>query len=234
MTAAEQLMVARQQGVQLWLLALITALIPLVTIHTTFVVSIIEGYVSWCIPYWDSCTSISRTGRHGSSYFIFKGTMLPGAVLGMVFWWLNALWLRHLGCMSRGWIASIPFLGLVSGFSLMAYTLALGHAGDAFEITRRAGVMGYFALTYIAQLLLSATLREHIGWGRTGQHLLWLCQFTFCVGIFSVILSVANYDYYKTVDNAFEWVLALLINIHALWVALLWRRSRFHARLWVG
>src|SRR5690606_7136032 len=38
-------------------------------------------------------------------------------------------------------------------------------------------------------------------------------------------------ELYSQIDNAFEWVLALLLNVHALWVALLWRQSSFQARL---
>ena len=52
------------------------------------------------------------------------------------------------------------------------------------------------------------------------------------VGILSVILTAAVPALYSQLDNAFEWVLALLINLHALWVALLWRQSSFRARLW--
>ncbi|MBE0485785.1 hypothetical protein [Marinobacter sp.] len=39
-------------------------------------------------------------------------------------------------------------------------------------------------------------------------------------------------DWYSQKDDAFEWVLALLINLHAPWLALLWRRRDFRARLW--
>ena len=33
-------------------------------------------------------------------------------------------------------------------------------------------------------------------------------------------------------DDAFEWILAFLINLHAIWVAVLWKQSHFRARLW--
>ncbi|WP_092013524.1 hypothetical protein [Marinobacter daqiaonensis] len=221
----------RYRGISLWWLAMAAALTPLITIHTTFVVSILEGHVSWCVPYWDSCTSISRTGRYGTSYFIFKGTMLPAAILGVLFWFLNSQWLLQLGATSRGrpWI---PWLGLVACASLAAYTLALGHAGDGFYLIRRIGVVLYFALTYIAQLLISSALTGHPRWRRSGQHLLWLCELTLAVGILSVILSAVAPTVYSQTDDAFEWVLALLINLHAIWLAVLWKKSGFRARLW--
>ncbi len=226
-------MVLKRNGIELWWLALAAGLLPLLTIHTTFAVSVLEGHVALCFPYGDNCTSISRTGRHGTAYFIFKGTMLPAALLGIMLWWLNAAWLRQLGCEGRG-LAWLPWLGLVSGLALAAYTLALGHGGDTFNLIRRIGVVLYFALTFINQLLLSATLKAHVTWGATGQRLLWMCQFTLAVGMVSVLMEGLIPALHDQVENGFEWVLALLLNLHALWVALLWRRSGFVARLWTG
>lgn len=226
-------MVLKRNGVELWWLALAAGLLPLLTIHTTFTVSVLEGHVQACVPYWDNCTSISRTGRHGSAYFIFKGAMLPAALLGLLFWWLNAAWLRQLGCRPRA-SAWLPWLGLVAGLALAAYTMALGHGGDTFNLIRRIGVVLYFALTFINQLLLSAALKGHVTWGETGQRLLWLCQFTLTVGMVSVFMEGLLPALHDQVENAFEWVLALLLNVHAIWVALLWRRSGYVARLWTA
>ena len=47
----------------------------------------------------------------------------------------------------------------------------------------------------------------------------------------AVILTTVVPDWYSQKDDAFEWVLALLINLHALWLALLWRRSGFRASI---
>ena len=215
----------------LWWLALAASLIPLLTIHTTLVLSVLEGHIDGCFPYWDNCTSISRTGRHGLAYFVFKGAMLPASLLGVLFWWLNARWLRQLGVTGRG-LAWIPWLGLVACLALAAYTLALGHTGDGFRLVRRVGVVLYFALTFLSQLLVSAGLRGHPRWRRAGTHLLRWCQLILAVGMASVILDGVAPAWHDQVDNAFEWSLALLINIHALWLALLWRRSGFRARLW--
>ncbi|MGO1461982.1 MAG: hypothetical protein ACTHYN_07900 [Marinobacter sp.] len=115
----------------------------------------------------------------------------------------------------------VPWLGLVAAVALAAYTLALGHEGEGFNLTRRIGVVLYFSLTYIALLLISSALRDHPRWHRSGNRLLWLSEVTLAVGIVSVILSAVAPDLYSRIDNAFEWVLALL-----------WRQSSFRARLW--
>jgi len=157
--------------------------------------------------------------------------MLPAATLGILFWYLNSRWLYQLGANSRGrfWI---PWLGLVACVALAAYTLALGHSGDGFNLVRRTGVVLYFSLTYIAQLLISAALIGHPRWYQSGRRLLWLCGLALTVGIVSVILTALVPQIYSQLDDAFEWVLALLINLHAIWIAVLWRQSCFRARLW--
>ncbi|MDX1757224.1 MAG: hypothetical protein R3175_14300 [Marinobacter sp.] len=223
---------AAANSIALWWVALAAALIPLVTTHTTYLVSALEGHVSWCIPYWDSCTSISRTGRQGTSYFIFKGAMIPAAVAGALFWLLNGRWLRQLGAQGAS-VAWLTWLGFGACVGLVIYTLVLGHIGETYFAIRRVGVILYFSLTYIAQLLISSRLRSIAHWYPQGQRLLWLCELTLAIGILSVILQGVVPALYDDIENAFEWTFALLINLHALWVAVLWRRSDFRARLWL-
>ncbi|MBZ2169775.1 hypothetical protein [Marinobacter sp. F4216] len=221
----------QDRAIRLWWLALAAALIPLITIHLTYLVSVVEGHVALCVPYWDSCTSISRTGRHGTAYFIFKGTMLPAAMLGLLYWILNGFWLKHLGVgpRARVWV---PLLGVTSCLALGAYTVALGHEGDGFNLMRRIGVVVYLSFTFLCELLISGALCQHPRWQRQGRRMLWLSELVLLVGIASVILNAVSPDLYHRTDNAFEWVFALLINLHALWIAWLWRQSGFRGRLW--
>lgn len=208
----------------IWPLAICCALLPFLTIHLSFLISAIEGNVGWCIPYWETCSSISRAGRHGTAYFVFKGGMIPTCVLMVLFWQLNRLWLQSLG-VSAG--RALPWLGVVSSLSLLIYTLALGHAGDMFNMMRRTGVVGWFGLTWIAQLQLSGALRQAPGFQQMGQRLLQLSLFTLLMGLVSVLIGVLMPERHDDIENAFEWSLALLLNVHALIIALLWRRSGF-------
>ncbi len=208
----------------IWLLALACAVLPFLTVHCSFAMSVIEGYMQWCIPYWEACTSISRTGRHGTGYFIFKGGMIPTTVLLILFWGLNRIWLRSLG-LSAG--AALPWLGLVSSLSLLIYTLSLGHAGDTFHLLRRAGVLGWFGLTWIAQLQLGAGLRHHPRWAVAGQRLVNLSMFMLLLALSSLVVSLLWPERHDELENAWAWCLALLLNIHVFVTALLWKRSGF-------
>ena len=209
---------------RLWWLALLATALPFLTIHASFLVSALEGHVRWCFPYWETCTSISRTGRQGTGYFIFKGGMLPATVLLALYWGLNRRWLQSLG-LATG--QALPWLGLVSSLSLLMYTVALGHAGDAFHLMRRVGVVGWFGLTWIAQLQLGAALQSHPRWHRQGRRLLQLSLGTLAIALASLVVGVIMPERHDELENAFEWMLALLLNLHGFAVVWLWRASAF-------
>lgn len=209
-------------AVRLAPLAWATALLPLVTMHVCYLLSASEQLVPWCLPWFEGCTSISRASRSGIAYFVFKAGMLPACVCMMLFWWCNRYWLRQLGVEPRGWW----WLGMLAALPLALYTVVLGHAGDTPYLLRRIGVVGFFGLTYLAQLGLSASLRNS-ALSSAGQRLFRLCGVTLLVGIASLILGVIWPEHYDTMDDGFEWTLAVLINLHTLWVAWLWHRSRF-------
>ena len=203
-------------------LAWATALLPLATMHVCYLLSASEQLVPWCLPWFEGCTSISRASRSGTAYFVFKAGMLPACVCMMLFWWANRHWLRHMQVEPTTWW----WLGMLAALPLALYTVVLGHAGETPYMLRRIGVVGFFGLTFLAQLGLSASLR-HSAMSAAGRSLLRLCGFTLLVGIVSLILGVIWPEHYDTMDDGFEWALAVLINLHTLWVAWLWQRSGF-------
>ena len=107
---------------------LLIGVFPIVVINITYLVSASEGYVPWCVPYWDSCTSISATWRSGTAFFIFKATMIPAAMLLMWYWILAARKLNRFGKT----VHAIPVIGVIGAIFLIVYTIALGAEGDMF------------------------------------------------------------------------------------------------------
>lgn len=211
--------------IPLYWLALTSALIPLFTIHTTYLLSASEGIVPWCYPWFEGCTSISRASRAGASYFVFKGAMLPGVVLIMLYWWANRFWLRQLGGKASYWWG----LGIFAALLLVLYTVALGHIGPTMHWLRRIGVVGFFGLTFIAQLGLGAALLRG-GYPALGRVLVWLSAFTLMVGLSSVVVNVLWPEKHSAMEDSFEWLLAVLLNIHSLVVAWGWWRTGFALR----
>lgn len=191
-------------------LALCTGVMPIIAIHATYLVAAGEGYVPWCFPYIDSCTSISATGRHGTAWWLFKGTMLPYAVLLLLFWRAMADELQVIGdsATSAAWIRG---MGTVAAIFLVVYTVALGAVGDFYQLQRRIGIILYFSMTAFSQLLYTWRLGQLKIADRTRPWHLGICYGFLSIGIFSLILdaSIDNYDDY---EDAFEWVLALIMH----------------------
>lgn len=206
-------------------LALATGLLPIVAVHLTYIVSAAEGHVPWCFPYVDSCASISATGRHGIAFFLFKGTMIPAAMLLMAYWHVSGKWLLLLGD-SRAQANLVVTIGVIAAVFLIVYTVALGAAGDALRLQRRIGIIVYFAFTYLSQLLLVWRIGKVAPTEPTRRWLLGLCVAALFIGLSTLVLDAAI-DNYEDYEDAFEWVLALLIHLYFL---VTWR-SWSHAGL---
>ena len=66
--------------------ALLTALLPFLSVQLTYLVAASHGLVDWCFPYLDSCSSISAAGRKPPASYLFRATMLPSAAIMMAYW----------------------------------------------------------------------------------------------------------------------------------------------------
>ncbi len=213
-------------------IALITGLLPIIAIHSTYLVSAYQGHVPWCFPYIDSCTSISATGRHGVAFYLFKGTMIPSATLLMLFWFLCGRWLTVLGDRPKP-VNTLVIIGCIGAIFLIVYTVALGAAGDALRLQRRIGIIVYFTFTYLPQLLLVWRMGKVIPEEPTRKWLLRLSVTTLAIGLSTLVLD-AVIDNYEDYEDAFEWVLALLIHIYFLVMWQTWRNTRFGVNYAVG
>ncbi len=188
-------------------LALLVGILPTIAINAIYLLAASEGSVPWCNPYWDGCTSISATGRHGTAFIVFKLTMLPIAILYALYWHQTQKQLQHRGYKS----SSIILLGYLSVAALCLYVATLGLVGDSFQLSRRIGIIFYFTFTYLCQLLalyqlytLSISLP-----GRSLQLILSLA--ILAIGVLTLILGLVL-DNYSDYEDAFEWNIALLLH----------------------
>ena len=214
---------------KLSLVSLVLGILPIVAINASYLIAAWEGAVPWCVPYWDSCTSISATGREGFAFFFFKATMIPVALLAIWYWILAREKLADFGY--RG--AAIPALGIIAAVALLCYTLALGAIGDSFQLTRRIGIIIYFTFTYLSQLQL---VYQFSRLDIPEQSSLWqllLCLVILVLGILTLVLDglLDNYDDY---EDGFEWVLALLLHCNFLIGYWSWRNADSSYRARVG
>ena len=216
------------------IIPLLAAVVPFVAVHATYLVAAGFGIVDWCNPYIDSCTSISATGRHPPASYVFRATMLPSSIIIMGYWWFNHVWLEALhrregrhSSPANGWML---WLGILACIGLILYVTVLGEAGSMWARQRRVGVVLYFSLTYISQLLLYSQLRQLRAQipsvPQPVLRMMWVfCLILLATGILTVILQVWNKEWYETVEDAFEWVLALLLQANFFLGYLVWRRT---------
>lgn len=201
-------------------------------VHVSYLLAATEAQVDWCIPYIESCTSISATGRRPPASFVFRGVMLPTATLMMLFWWLHWRWLVKVGSPTiRGeWL--ILVLGWLACLGLILYVTVLGEIGDHWRLQRRIGTVIFFSFTFLAQLLLAARLRavdpdRHPRARDVGGRLLRVCQLMLLIGVFSVVVQLISDDWHDAVEDAIEWQLAFLLQLNFLICATLWRRGEW-------
>lgn len=223
--------------------ALLTAGLPFLCVHLSYLLAAWHGQVPWCVPYWDSCTSISATGRELPAKLVFKLIMMPAAMCAIAFWWLVRQWLRQrLGCDSR----AVWALGTVAALFLMLYVAALGESNE-YRWARQIGVILFFSLTYLAQLLYlyrahhstpvpaaAPGAGSHHGFSATEwrvlQRQLQLALLMLAIGIGSVVLDLIH-PRYDDMEDAVEWILMLGLVLQFASHARLWHEAGLQLRV---
>jgi hypothetical protein len=212
-------------------IALLAAVVPFLGVHLSYLVAAGTGVVDWCIPYWDSCTSISATGRYAPASYIFRATMLPAAVFIALYWACNGFWLSaenaQAGQRPSAMTAWMVAVGMLACIGLILYVTVLGEPGDVWRQQRRIGTVLFFSLTFIAQLLLVSQLKRLASSLPEAQALAklmwWLCLLLLLLGVLTVALEAWDEGWYETVEDAFEWILTLLLQTNFFLGYLVWR-----------
>lgn len=227
-------------------IALLTGLLPFLCIHLTYLVAASHGHVDWCVPYWDSCTSISATGRELPEKLIFKFIMIPAGLCAILFWWLVNHWLEAVGQRKSTLLFRV---GAVAGLFLILYVVALGE-GREYQGLRRTGIILFFSLTFLAQLLFLARVAgsfPRVNVGPATPHLLGLnglstrvirwqkrAAFTLlAIGISTVLLDLF-YKNYDAIEDAFEWVMMLFIIAQFVSHYWLWKEAELRIEIRSG
>lgn len=203
------------------------ALLPLIVVHAVFLISVGNGHLGACNPYWDGCTSISRVARQPETVYLFRATMLPYAALLMLFWGLSYGWCRAIvPALVRRRNAMLGF-GLVGAAFLVLYVTFLGESGEMARWMRRYGINVFFAFTVLAQMLLASQVFRHPHLPRALWHAWWIvCALLIGVGVASLPLQYLVEDR-SALLNALEWQYALLMILAYPLTAWCWRRTGY-------
>lgn len=201
-------------------LALACGLVPLLAVHASYLISASQGLVPWCFPYLDGCTSISRAARFGLANHLFKGLMLPSAVLIGLFWMGTAQWLASSSPSSPKRNTSIAVIGVIGAAFLILYATFLGVQGDIYQWLRRYGVTIYFSFTVLAQMLLASVLAR----GGLQRLLGAICALMLLLGLVSLPLQHVV-EHRDAALNAIEWCYALLMTSSFTIIGIAWLRQ---------
>jgi len=224
----------------LWPLPLLAALLPLVATTMAYALSIRLELAPACNPFVDGCVSISRAARHGLPNILFRGVLLPAAVLQALCWLLCPGWLRTLGAVPDRWQRMLPPLGLAAGTVLVIYGTFLGTEGEGYRWMRRYGVIFYFALTCIGTLVVSDQMLRRSREGSAERRLAFVlfapCMLLPVLGLAHVLLPLAwsSPAARDALQNVTEWWGGAIFTAFFFGLAWAWRKTRFRLRLHSG
>ncbi|MEX2125773.1 MAG: hypothetical protein WD795_17930 [Woeseia sp.] len=217
------------------ILPLLTGLIPLIAVFTSYSIAINTADVPSCNPFLEGCTSVSSTGRYPPASYLFKATMLPQSIILSCYWLFNVAWLRALtvaaGSMPRNTFA-IGAFGVTGSLFLILYVTFLGSEEPFYEFMRRYGVYMYFALNVIAQIILATKVlpvarllqnRRLITLTRLQLVLAWV---PFALGALNLVLK-AMLDNSRPAENRIEWIFAIQMQFYFIVSYFSWRETQF-------
>lgn len=193
-------------------------------ITISYMLAIDAGHVASCVPFVEGCTSISATGRSPPETYVFQATLVPSAVLLVLYWRLVYVWLRSISGSVPVSVRILPYLGLFAGLFLLIYANVVGALGEVHALQRRIGVTVFFASNMIAQLLFTRQLLILRSQGRIPVHhrgpdiKLWLCALMLACGLLILPKYLVGWD----TDNIVEWNVALLSHVYFLITYVLW------------
>ena len=179
-------------------LSRIIFLLPVLTVVISYFFSSLGGYVEWCLPLLDGCTSISKVGRYGVSFYLYKIFIIPSVILMIIFWYQINKYIYKSNL--------LLFFSITSCIFLIIYLFALGFEGKFYRFMREIGIFVFFILTPVCQVWLTISISsEKI----KAKNILYILIFLYlvCVVSYLFILPLDNANY----ENIIEWNFALLI-----------------------
>jgi hypothetical protein len=220
-----------ERHVRVETIAWLAAILPFVAANVAYLISASADLVPWCFPYFEGCTSVSKAARHGVANPVFRGIMLPYAVVMALYWWLTAEWLRGFAPKRPRLRRTMLTFGLLAVLFLILYATFLGVEGNFYQWLRRYGITVHFSSTVLAQFLLMSVLVRDTRlpvWLRRSK--LGLCAAMLALGLASIPLQHFALDRVSAL-NAIEWSYSVLMLAFFPLTGEAWRRTGFRFRL---
>jgi hypothetical protein len=213
-------------GLALWPLPLVAGLLPLLATAIAATISMQQGLVPSCNPFWDGCTSISRAARYELANHVFRALMLPAAVLQGITWLLLARWLHERAATVQPQSPPLPrlpglrwlaVLGVTAGIALVTYGAFLGTEGPVYRLLRQYGTVVYFGFTCLCTIVAGGCIQRLITARRldiaahTGHALTALAALLVTLGVVNAAMApLLGPEAKLRLENVTEWWGALI------------------------
>ena len=133
-------------------LLLFTVLVPPLLFAATYLISVLQGHLPWCLPLTDGCTDITHTALHPPASYLFRFLLMPTAAYMAVLFYCFCQRLEQLGG-NRAKLRHIAVLGIVACVCLLASTaLIQGDQQTAWHV-HTLFANGFFTLMLVAQFM---------------------------------------------------------------------------------
>jgi len=218
-------------------LSLIIVFSPLFVSNLVYLLSASQGFIPWCIPYIDGCTTISKAARSGDSLYIFRATMIAYGVLLVWFWIYVRQWLKLLYGYTTLMSHFIFWLGVVGAIFLILYVDFLGTTGEMNRFMRHVGIFIFFIFTPLAQLLLlvqhykmsNSLAKSNIN-RKILHYQLFVIVLIIFIAIISLALDITHTKSYES-ENIVEWNIALLMQFYFLGMVFIWKDYKYYLKI---
>ena len=189
---------------------------------SAYIFSYLGEFVPWCFPHIDGCTSISRTGRFGNSFYIAKFTMIPVAFFAFVYWLDMARWNRTFSPKGPLLNFAPTILGCVGAVALCIQISVLGIECGSCRTIRSYSTTTFFLLTFIAQWFAWTRIRKQSErkWV-SGLYLILCVLLSIDVSLFIVVPNL--FENTSGIENSIAWRTSYLIALAPALSAFGWR-----------
>ena len=190
-------------------------IIPILTVTVSYLISIHLDLVPKCIPFFEGCTSISRTGRYEPVKYYFKFFMFV-YVLFLFFYW-NCL-IGYFQNENKILLYALSFSSLIF---LILYLTFLGE-GKAYEFFRRIGIYIYILFIIFTQYFISRRIIKNKDFLKDKFDFKFvklknlLSLFLIIIGILLLPVLIIKIDEYPNIKNIISWNYFVLVQLYFL------------------
>ena len=204
-------------------LCLLCFLIPIITIIISFVWSANLNLISWCIPNFEGCTSISRVGRYEPVKYFFKPLMLIYAVF-LYFFWKN--FYEFLSKKKIKLSKILIFLAYCSILFLVLYIIFLGE-GKLYKFFRQVGIFVYIFFTVLTQLFFSIKFKNTLEINIKAKNYLFYYSTTVTLfGLLLFPLAISEVQIINNFKNIISWNYFLLTHFYFIILFFILKETR--------